>query len=758
MDPLYIVNRYTADDEQSIPGKAVDPAERLKKILKQAKKKEKAVRLQAENDCTSPGCSERQTTGWLTKTTDKNLIRDKGKKKKKRSTSLEEDTQESGTRTKRRRKAECAGHSGSSVGQSIRTGEDGIETVSQSVVLKQIKRPKKGKQEQSDEIKYEGEHFTDAAADGIPNSEQREMASGEEPVRLQSDSTGLPPKAGPGTKKKRRKKKGKRTEIAADTIDMDEAALFPVLGDVPSKLSETVTRVLPDWLSHPEIIKPGLGEQGESSAKIDTFSDILSPAMMASLSANKIERLFPVQEKVIPWLLSPAQRQSFIPPRDICVSAPTGSGKTLAYVIPIVESLRSRVVRAVRAVVVLPVRELAAQLFTVFLDYVRKTTLKVQLLTASKPFAEEQSALVRKGIRGYQSLVDIIVTTPHRLLDHLQRTPGFSLQRLRFFILDEADRVVEDIRRTLIPQVEAAVFGNERGNCCCCGKPRSQRLYPHPLTACSLQHCREPAQKLLYSATLTQDPEKLQSLMLFQPILFTASSQVQSVGTFAGKYTTPQGLSEFFYVVKNATKPLAVWNLVVNRGYRRTLCFTRSREEAHRLSLVLKFMGGVEVQEFSADLSNTDRQKVLKAFASGKLDVLVCSTVLARGVDIDNVQNVICYEPPKYIKTYVHEVGRTARAGKPGTAITLMRPGQVKAFKEMLSSVGKGDIRSLEIEDSEMSTFHSSYREALERAQNVIGEENQKQQESKKPNFAKRNKVPLSAFGRKTDQSQKSKK
>uniref|UniRef100_A0A2R5LDC3 ATP-dependent RNA helicase n=1 Tax=Ornithodoros turicata TaxID=34597 RepID=A0A2R5LDC3_9ACAR len=729
MDQLYIVNRFKAQEDLTETQKVIDPQRRLRKLLKQASEKQEASRhFPKTHDVPSE------------LTTPDSAITTKPKKRKR-------DPQD------------CTDNIHSTLKKTHE--DDGASTVpSENNVHSEgnVEKPKKKKRKTAGK----DNKITTQISEQVPTHSTKEgeqnCADGASEIHAESlkasDSTKplVSSEAETEIKDKktrtRSKKKLKQNKEKASPVQNGE--LFPVLGDMSAKLGDTVKRVLPDWLSNPEVIEPSVSKAKKSTARIGAHSGMLSSEMLSTLSANSIKRLFPVQEKVIPWLLSSAQQRSFIPPRDVCVSAPTGSGKTLAYVIPIVESLRSRVVRSIRAVVVLPVRELAAQVFQVFSKYVRGTTLKVQLLTASKPLAEEQALIVRKGVRGYQSLVDIVVTTPHRLFDHLQRTPGFSLQQLRFFILDEADRVVEDIRRTLIPQVEAAVFGDDKGNCCCYGEHRCQRLYSQPLTACSLQHCRQPVQKLLYSATLTQDPEKLQSLMLFHPTLFTASaSQQQPAGMFGGKYTTPQGLTEFYYSVKDATKPLAVWNLVAKNGYHGTLCFTASREEAHRLSLVLNFMGDIEAREFSADLSTADRAKVLRTFAAGKIDVLVCSTVLARGLDIHNVQNVICYDPPKYIKTYVHQVGRTARAGKPGTAITLMRAGQVARFRDMLSSVGKEDVKCMDIEEGTLSPFHQKYREALNRAQEVISEESQKRKDSKKPKFAKKNKMPASAFGKK---------
>ncbi|XP_077506174.1 putative ATP-dependent RNA helicase Dbp73D [Amblyomma americanum] len=747
MEKLYV--RFT-DDAECAGERAVDPDKRLRKILKKAKRRQEEARHLARDDCLLVGQAE---------VAHENIRRDREKRKiGDRGCELEQDNDVAPVGKKARP---------GSKDQGIGTSHAVPEASSDTAMVEAPKGKKKTRRKRSQQIRVRRDRRKNLTVglqvDG-DLSPKAERAEDSEEVRknltpeLQVDGD-LQPRTERSEDRQHKPTASDDDVGAMEFADTENGApddlrepaevisreYYPVLGDVQVKKIEAVHRVLPEWLSNPEVVQ-SIVKKGKKpgSAKVENFTSSLSAEMLSVLATNNIRKLFPVQEKVVPWLLSPEQRRSHLPPRDICVSAPTGSGKTLAYVIPIVEALKGRVVRAVRAVVVLPVKELAVQVHAVFLQYVRATSLNVQLVTGTRTFAEEQALLVRKTARGLVSLADIVVATPGRLLDHVRKTPGFNLHLLKFFVLDEADRVIEDVQTTLIPEVEQAVFGADKLNCCC-KEPVHGRLHTHPLTICCLQNCREPVQKLLYSATLTQDPDKLQSLMLFQPKLFTATAALSVEGvtqrqkTFVGKYTTPQGLSEYYYVTLDNTKPLAVWDLVANHGFRDTLCFTASKEDAHRLSLVLKEMGGVRAEEFSAKLSSAERARVLRKFASGKLDILVCSNVLARGLDVPNVRHVICYDPPRFIKTYVHRVGRTARAGVPGTAVTFMRQGQLQAFKAMLESAGKQDIQPLDTSESDgLEEFQSKYRDALKAVEVIVKSEQNGPERGKKYSFAQK--------------------
>lgn len=208
-----------------------------------------------------------------------------------------------------------------------------------------------------------------------------------------------------------------------------------VLGDFARRKTPKVQPFLPAWLAKPSCVKKSVTED------LTPIEDIpeVHPDLQKQLRANGITSYFPVQAAVIPALLESADHGFLIgrggyQPSDLCVSAPTGSGKTLAFVIPVVQALLHRVVCHIRALVVLPTKELAQQVSKVFNIYTDTTPLRVALVTGQKSLAKEQESLVQKTADGFRCLADIVVATPGRLVDHIDQTPGFSLQQLRFLV------------------------------------------------------------------------------------------------------------------------------------------------------------------------------------------------------------------------------------------------------------------------------------------------------------------------------------
>lgn len=244
----------------------------------------------------------------------------------------------------------------------------------------------------------------------------------------------------------------------------------------------------------------------------------------------KIENLFPVQKQIIPLINNTDHNQS-IYPNDICVLAPTGSGKTLAYVIPIIKSLRRCIRPACRAIVVLPVGDLAEQVYKVVQDCLKDPKnkflndedddedyrpLKTILLSNKTPFSKEQSHLIDRD-HG-KCLVDIVISTPGRLVDHLQKTPEFDISELRYLVLDECDRIVEHIKQNWLETLSQEIFV----------KRQRKIITNEHINVHNLFECKErlmPIQKLLFSATLTKNPEKLEPLKLFQPLYITEKAE-----------------------------------------------------------------------------------------------------------------------------------------------------------------------------------------------------------------------------------------
>ena len=447
---------------------------------------------------------------------------------------------------------------------------------------------------------------------------------------------------------------------------------FTILTAVERKEKAAVDRVLPEWLSKPSIIAVDLREDASPIADDLSIDDRLK----SSLSLNGIREFFPVQRHVIPFLLSSLrdgtlyQNPGFLRPNDICVSAPTGSGKTLAFAVPILQALRHRVVTQIRALVVLPVKDLALQVYKVFATHAAALGIKVGLAVSghNQSLIKERECLVGKShvSGGFYSKVDILVATPGRLVDHLQTTPGFSLRHLRFLVIDEADRMMEDVKQDWLEMVEDSALkgtrfreADPRRSLCLGGLDEPLRpVYP--------------LQKLLFSATLSQNPEKLESLKLFQPKLFTSvvkrdgeedarddgedhslSTATLKAGQFVGKYTTPTALTEYTCFVRNPSlKPLIVLYFISHLKFKRVLVFTNTKENARRLLHLTRGFdgGGISAREFSSNLTSEKRERILKQFDQEKVDMIICTDAMARGMDVAGVKWVISYDCPIYVK------------------------------------------------------------------------------------------------------------
>ncbi|XP_053135042.1 ATP-dependent RNA helicase DDX51 [Hemicordylus capensis] len=505
-----------------------------------------------------------------------------------------------------------------------------------------------------------------------------------------------------------------------------------VLGGYNRKAVQQVQPFLPQWLAQPNLVQRRIREN------LIPLQDVpeIHPRLTKKLQANGIESLFPVQVEVIPAILESVSGgfltgRGGYQPSDICVSAPTGSGKTLAFVIPVVQALLERVVCNVWALAVLPTKELAQQVTKVFNIYTDGTGLKVVQLTGQKSFAKEQESLVEKTLTGFRSLADIVVATPGRLVDHLQQTPQFSLRELRFLIIDEADRMIDSMQQDWLRQVVKAVYRAEEGS-----GPAGlfRRAGQGPLTAARASCPQIPLQKLLFSATLTRNPEKLQQLDLYRPRLFTAAASSEKQADAAGeqqagekKYALPEGLSQYYVPCSLASKPLFLLHFLLRLKFTRVLCFTNSRETSHRLFLLVRAFGGLTVAEFSSRLSPSKRKRTLKEFEQGKIQLLISTDATARGIDIAGVKCIISYDAPQFIRTYIHRVGRTARGGKAGLAFTMLLKQQEHRFLKMLKQAGLPELEQQLVRNEHIRALLPQYEEALSELQDIVKEEHARQ-------------------------------
>eukprot|EP01059_Diplonema_ambulator_P023878 TRINITY_DN39516_c0_g1_i1.p1 TRINITY_DN39516_c0_g1~~TRINITY_DN39516_c0_g1_i1.p1 ORF type:complete len:478 (+),score=75.25 TRINITY_DN39516_c0_g1_i1:67-1434(+) len=348
-----------------------------------------------------------------------------------------------------------------------------------------------------------------------------------------------------------------------------------------------------------------------------------------------IEELFPVQEKVYPHVMAAFKGRVRY---DVCVCSPTGSGKTLGYALPVVAALQGRVVKRLRGLIVVPRKELAVQVFKVFKILCGKAGLVAQAVTGQDSLRVDQARFIN-------NTPDLLVATPSRLIEMLNTTEQFTLSSLRFLVLDEADLLLSDTTQDWL-RITLASHGGDRVN--------------------------EPLHRILCSATLTHNMAKLNQVSLQNPKQFMLSGDGSEL-TDVKRYGIPASLEEVVMdcgVEEEGRKLLSLRELL-RKEEGTVLVFTKTTESAHRLARLLQLFG-VAAEEFSGQLSTKERASVIQNLREGSSACAICSDALARGMDIDKVSLVINYEIPAYIQTYIHRVGRTARANRPGRALTLL--------------------------------------------------------------------------------------
>ena len=356
--------------------------------------------------------------------------------------------------------------------------------------------------------------------------------------------------------------------------------------------------------------------------------------IVSSLIKRGIKTPFPIQGLTIPDALRG---------NDVCGKAKTGSGKTLAFGIPMVQNLDQPSGETdPRGLIMVPTRELATQVKEE-LD----PLLDGKSLTAAAIYG---GANIEEQIKGIKRGVDIIVATPGRMIDLLEREE-ISLQSLEMVVLDEADRMAD---MGFLPQVEWILRRVERNH-----------------------------QTLLFSATLDGVVNTLIQRYQNNPIMHEVEAK---------EITVEEMTHRFLHVHERDKVKVAA---AIARPVSRTLIFSNTKAGCDRL--VRKLLDeGIRAQAIHGDLRQNIREKALDRFASGKLPVLVATDVAARGIHVDGVEVVIHYDPPSDHKTYLHRSGRTARAGTDGLVVTLSLWDEELVVKRLQKRVGL-DIELVEM-------------------------------------------------------------
>lgn len=448
---------------------------------------------------------------------------------------------------------------------------------------------------------------------------------------------------------------------------------------------------------------------------------LMDPRLRAALEKAGVSSLFPVQAAVWHETVGPGSEA-----RDLCVCAATGSGKTFAYALPIVQGLASSIVTRLRALVVLPTRDLAVQVKLVFDAIAPSVGLKVAMAVGQTSLSWEARQLVAseredqlwypwkdgETVQELKSEVDILVATPGRLMDHLNETKGFSLRNLRYLVVDESDRLLRQSYQDWLPKALASINSSPPGGIS--RRTRDERFWD----SAHIHKQKSSVLKMALSATLTRDPSKIGRLMLHHPLYITSSAVDH-------RYKLPSQLEEFKMVCEPGEKPLYLVALLGELKEQSTIVFTASVEATHRLYILLCSFEAlpVSVVEYSSLQHQNARSAALEKFRSGEAQVLVASDAMTRGMDVDNVGNVVNYDVPVYAKTYVHRVGRTARAGRPGRAFTILRKEEVRHFKGLLRKADNRFCRDYRLNGTVVENLVPQYKASLEVLKGKVEEE-----------------------------------
>ena len=368
------------------------------------------------------------------------------------------------------------------------------------------------------------------------------------------------------------------------------------------------------------------------------FEGIVSnPSILRALAEEGYKTPTEIQQSAIPEALAG---------KDVMATAQTGTGKTAAFSVPILNRLHARPHerrRQVRALILAPTRELALQIKNSFDIYGKHLPLKTAVVMGGVSSGPQIKALHRG--------VDILIATPGRLLDLFKRN-FVSFKHIEVFVLDEADRMMDmgflpDVRR-IVAQL-----------------PRKR-------------------QTLFFSATISSVIAELASNILNNPVKIEVAPSA----------TVAVNIDQRVCFVRHADKDALLKELLKKEDVERTLIFTRTRRGAERIVKCLE-KTGIKADAIHSSKSQGARQRALAAFDKGHINVLIGTDIIARGIDVDGISHVINFEIPEDPENYVHRIGRTARAGAKGVAMSFCDRAEIP----MLRGIEKLTKSTLEIHD-----------------------------------------------------------
>jgi len=373
---------------------------------------------------------------------------------------------------------------------------------------------------------------------------------------------------------------------------------------------------------------------------MSAFQDLgLMVELVRAVSDQGYDTPTPVQSRAIPTVLEG---------RDLMAAAQTGTGKTAGFTLPMLQRLMAdprKGPRRVRALVVVPTRELCAQVADSVRTYGAHLPLRAVTVFGGVGMQPQVKALQRG--------VDIIIATPGRLLD-LAGQGAADLSSIEMLVLDEADRMLDmgfihDIRRIL------ALLPKRRQN-------------------------------LLFSATFAPEIRSLAASMLDAPVQIDVAPRNSAAET----------VQQTVHPVAASRKTAALVHLVREHNWFQCLVFTRTKHGANRLAQKLE-RAGIDAEAIHGNKSQNARTRALEGFKSGRVQVLVATDIAARGIDIDGLPQVVNFDLPHVPEDYVHRIGRTGRAGAAGQAVSLVSPDERKQLKAIERLIGR-DLRRVELD------------------------------------------------------------
>ncbi|KAJ0327660.1 hypothetical protein COL5a_005630 [Colletotrichum fioriniae] len=421
-------------------------------------------------------------------------------------------------------------------------------------------------------------------------------------------------------------------------------------------------------------------EEPAKPGKKDTASSFqamsLSRPLLRGLAAVGFSKPTPIQAKTVPIALMG---------KDVVGGAVTGSGKTAAFVVPILERLlyRPKKVPTSRVVILTPTRELAIQCHAVATKLAAFTDIKFTLAVGGLSLKAQEVELRLRP--------DVIIATPGRFIDHMRNSASFNVDTVEILVLDEADRMLEDGFADELNEILTTL-------------PKSR-------------------QTMLFSATMTSSVDRLVRVGMNKPARVMVDSQ---------KNKTVTTLVQEFVRLRPGREEKRMGYLVhicKTMHTERVIIFFRQKKDAHRARIIFGLFG-LSCAELHGSMNQAQRIASVENFRDGKVNYLLATDLASRGLDIKGVDTVINYEAPQNIEIYVHRVGRTARAGRTGVAITLAAEPDRKVVKAAVKA-GKANgakIMSRVIEPTEADKWQDQVDEMEDEIEEIMVEEKQEKQ------------------------------